>query len=837
MKKISTFILATVMVMTLSQCKKNEQNTTADKGVAITLNVIDDDNSNSRVEVNTTTGTVDFENNDQILVASGGKYVGTLTYNGELFTGSVYDAVAGYPLSFYFLGNITPAETLTYGETQSCSVVITDQTQHLPVVSYAPSNENYGTTTDFTSHLLNKCALVKFNVTSASEAATCITGFNNKVTVSFAESTLTPSQEGNGVITLPAGTGERWAILLPQAALAAGGAGTAYSADNAYTGTRGAVPAIGYNAFLTAGIPVTLEAGGSGGGGGGGTHEYVDLGLPSGLLWATCNVGADTPEGYGDYFAWGETTTKDTYNWSTYQYCMGSYNTMTKYCNNSSYGYNGFTDNLTVLLPEDDAATANWGSSWRMPTKEECQELYNSTTHSWTTQNGVYGRRFTASNGNSIFFPAAGLRVGSNLNAAGTSGYYYSSSLYTGRSDLAWWFYFNSEDNYGMGNLNGRRDGYSVRPVYSGQPSITTYTITVSANPAEGGNAIVIGGNTFQSGETCTVTATANSGYTFTNWTENGSVVTTDVDYSFNVNANRTLVANFTYNGGGGGNIPTGAINGLFSVSATQQVYFSQGNLQYQASTNTWRFAENQWDHVGGTNYFGTYGNVYVNGVKCDNSLMSSSYSGWIDLFGWGTSGYNHGAICYQPWSTSTTASDYYVYGENTYNLYDQTGQADWGYNIIINGGYMENYNWRTLTQSEWDYVFNTRTTVSGIRFVIGKVNNVKGVVLLPDNWSESNYTFNKINGGTFSSNDISLTDWENTFEVNGAVFLPTGGRRNGTTVDGQGNASCCYYWSSSRYNNNVAYHIYVTNGYFNVHNAQLSRYYGHSVRLVRNAQ
>ena len=132
MKKISTFILAMVMAMNLSQCKKNEQNTIADKGVAITLNVIDDNNNNdsTRVDVNTMTGTVDFEENDQILVASGGKYVGTLTYNGNLFTGSVYNAVAGYPLSFYFLGNITPAETLTYGETQSCSVVITDQTQH-----------------------------------------------------------------------------------------------------------------------------------------------------------------------------------------------------------------------------------------------------------------------------------------------------------------------------------------------------------------------------------------------------------------------------------------------------------------------------------------------------------------------------------------------------------------------------------------------------------------------------------------------------------------------------------------------------------------------------------
>ena len=102
-------------------------------------------------------------------------------------------------------------------------------------------------------------------------------------------------------------------------------------------------------------------------------YEYVDLGLPSGLLWATCNVGANAPEGFGDYFAWGETASKDNYDWSTYQHCNGSGSTLTKYCNDSSSGYNGFTDILTTLLPEDDAATAIWGDAWRMPTAEEWQ--------------------------------------------------------------------------------------------------------------------------------------------------------------------------------------------------------------------------------------------------------------------------------------------------------------------------------------------------------------------------------------------------------------------------------------------------------------------------------
>ena len=146
---------------------------------------------------------------------------------------------------------------------------------------------------------------------------------------------------------------------------------------------------------------------------------------------------------------------------------------------------------------------------------------------------------------------------------------------------------------------------------------------------------------------------------------------------------------------------PTGAINGLFSVREDIQIYFSQGNLQYQASTDTWRFAENQWDYVGTKNpSFGEAGGTVAGS---DNTNISPTYDGWIDLFGWGTSGYNHGAVCYQPWSISTEDNDYYVYG-GMYHLCDQTGQADWGYNAISNGGNAENNGWRTLTSEEWKY-------------------------------------------------------------------------------------------------------------------------------------
>ena len=184
-------------------------------------------------------------------------------------------------------------------------------------------------------------------------------------------------------------------------------------------------------------------------------HAYIDLGLPSGLLWATCNVGADSPEDYGDYFAWGETTTKDTYNWSTYQYCNGSYNTLTKYTG---------SDGLTTLLPEDDAATTNWGSDWRMPTYEEWQELLDNTTVTWTTQNGVNGQLFTASNGNSLFLPAEGYLDGINLINESSFGFYWSCSL-SNNSTYARRLRFQS----GNFNVSGswRCYGHSVRAVRS----------------------------------------------------------------------------------------------------------------------------------------------------------------------------------------------------------------------------------------------------------------------------------------------------------------------------------------------------------------------------------
>ena len=190
--------------------------------------------------------------------------------------------------------------------------------------------------------------------------------------------------------------------------------------------------------------------------------QAVDLGLS--VKWASCNVGAESPEEYGNYYAWGEVTTKEDYSWSTYKYANGDYDKLTKYCNDASYGNNGFTDSKTILDLEDDAAHVNWGGKWRMPTDAEWTELRNNCTWTWTTQNNVNGYLVKSNtNSNSIFLPAAGCRYDTSLDLVGSYGYYWSASLYEYYPGNAWDFYFNSDNQR-------RRDytrvyGFSVRSV------------------------------------------------------------------------------------------------------------------------------------------------------------------------------------------------------------------------------------------------------------------------------------------------------------------------------------------------------------------------------------
>jgi len=341
------------------------------------------------------------------------------------------------------------------------------------------------------------------------------------------------------------------------------------------------------------------------------------------------------------------------------------------------------------------------------------------------------------------------------------------------------------------------------------------YIITVSSNPTNGGT--VSGGGIYNYGQSCTITAIPSTGYDFVKWTRNETQVSVDPSYTFDVNSSAEFIAHFQAQP----QTPIGAIDGLFSVGDNEKVYFSRGNLQYKATTNTWRFARHQWDCQ-----------------RLENGNISSSYDGWIDLFGWGTSGYNHGAICYQPWSASDNSADYYAYGSYDFNLYDVTGQADWGYNAISNGGNTEN-QWRTLTSDEWSYLLFKRGTPSGIRFAKATVNNIEGLVVLPDNWDSSIYDLQNTNmaSAIYSSNIITENDWVSVFESHGVLFLPAGSYRWGSSYIEPLDKG--YYWTSTRSGEGRA-------GYFEFNNIQdesIGLFVGNrgidqglSVRLVQNA-
>ena len=192
-----------------------------------------------------------------------------------------------------------------------------------------------------------------------------------------------------------------------------------------------------------------------------GSHDYVDLGLPSGTLWATSNVGASSPEDYGDCFAWGETSPKSSYDLSDYKWCRGVPDTITKYCVDGDYGKVDDKEELDLV---DDAAHVNWGAGWRMPSHEQQEELRENCKWTWTKRNGVNGYEVSR-NGKSIFLPAAGQRtIDPSLNQEGSNGVYWSRTLYSRKSSSAYILEFSSsyvDYHY----HDGRHCGHSVRAV------------------------------------------------------------------------------------------------------------------------------------------------------------------------------------------------------------------------------------------------------------------------------------------------------------------------------------------------------------------------------------
>ena len=551
---------------------------------------------------------------------------------------------------------------------------------------------------------------------------------------------------------------------------------------------------------------------------------------------------------------------RDLFGWGTSGYshgavCYQPWSTSDNY--SDYYAYGNENDDL-----EDQTGQADWGynailnggnqenSGWRTPANEEWYYLFNNRNtpsgiryakakvnnvngvilvpDNWSadyyalsntnTSGASYssnvitaGQWTTLEQHGAVFLPAAGYRYETYLSNVGSNGRYWSTTPYNSYARRV-----NFDDSQlVVSGVDMRYYRESIRLICAAQGYVI---INVMANPAEGGT--VSGAGTCEEGTECTLEATASAGYTFVNWTVNGEVVSTEATYTFTVTEEQIVMANFQSTGFVTGN---GALHGNFSVSANQKVNFSQGNLQYigNAETPYWKFAEHQWDYLG--HYSGS------------STQGSDSQTANRDLFGWGTSGYNHGANCYQPWSTSTTGSDYYAYGSNNYNLNDHTGQADWGYNPISNGGNQEHSGWRTLTHDEWSYLFNTRTTSSGIRYAKATVSDINGVILLPDDWSASYYSLSNTNSSSanYSSNVISALQWVG-LEQHGAVFLPAAGFRNETLVYDDGAGS---YWSAS-------YHGSMSNSVFCLQfgdsnlgtDSGNNLTWGFSVRLVRNS-
>ncbi len=340
------------------------------------------------------------------------------------------------------------------------------------------------------------------------------------------------------------------------------------------------------------------------------------------------------------------------------------------------------------------------------------------------------------------------------------------------------------------------------------------YTIIVQSNNESWGS--VEGSGTYTKGTVISIGAISNNGYKFAKWDDGNS----DNPRTITVEKNATYIAIFS----------GGEFTDAFSVSATRTVYFSPGNLQWSATdggssptyhpvagggtaAGTWRFAPNQWDTIG-----------------VANSNVSSTYTGWIDLFGWGTSGYDNK----YPYMTSTVATDY---GNGNNNILGTN--YDWGvYNAIYNPKTQTTDapgTWRTLTTNEWIYLLKARTTLSGIRYAKATVCGIVGLIIVPDNWSNTYYPLTNVNtsGAAYTSNIIGATDWAKMENV-GCVFLPAAGYRGGTYVGYVGSNG--YYWSTTYSGSIYAYFLCFYSSCL-YPSEDYRRYYGYSVRLVRSAQ
>ncbi|MBQ7945859.1 MAG: InlB B-repeat-containing protein [Bacteroidales bacterium] len=565
------------------------------------------------------------------------------------------------------------------------------------------------------------------------------------------------------------------------------------------------------------------SAGGSGGGSSiSGTengHDYVDLGLPSGLKWATCNIGSTTPYGYGDYFAWGETAPKTNYAWSAYKHCNGSDDSLTKY--NTSSGY-GTVDRKTTLELNDDAARANWGGKWRMPTKAEQNELRNNCTWTWTTQNGVKGYKVTSkTNGNSIFMPAAGNRDGTSLRYVGSDGYYWSNSC-SDYNNSAYGMYFDSYNVYL--ESDARYYGRTVRAVFSDNDKPSTFvTLTFNANGGTG----TMAAQTFEAGVSQAIAANAftRSGYTFTGWNTNadGSGTSYTDKQSITISQDITLYAQWkkdivnytvTFNANGGTGtmaaqtFEAGVSQALAANKFTRDGYtFAGWNTAADGSGTSYTDGQEitltqditlyaQWNHkqvVSGTENGHDYVDLGLSVKWATCNVGATTPDGYGDYFAWGETApktnYDWSTYKYCNGSSSTLtkynteSSRGIVDNKTTLEISDDAARAYWG------------GSWRMPSEAELDELLNNCIWTWSVH------NGVEGYKVI-----------SKTNGNS--------------------IFLPAAGCRVGTSVYYAGSRGG--YWSSSLYESTPynAYLFYFNSSFVDYYYYQ-TRFDGHAVRAV----
>ena len=791
MKKLSYILMALVLVLGLAQCKKEQPKPQGEK-VYITLKVDD----GAKHTVDPENGTVTYADGDVIYVGNGSNFIGYLTRTSGVFGGTI--DVTGMVIStshlyFYFVGGAGPDPTGLTTSTTDFIVNISDQSSQLPVLSY--TSAEYIGEAAYNCKLLNQCALVELTLTSGTTAAVGIGDRYTEATINFGGTPgIAPNTSTTGMITMKSESEtKKYAIMLPQAAtdgahIAIGPEG--YTLDipaienNGFaklSNSSAVASNIVYLNYLTADYTATngqtltgtLDV----------EHYPVKISIADG---ATITLNGVTINGTNEYsYAWAGLT------------CLGDATIILK--DGTTNTVKGFYENYPgIHVPAGSKLTIQGGSEGTG--KLTASPFDGGTDYSYGAGIGggfqincgnikIQGGVITATGGQS----AAGIGGGGSSASCGTitisggnitaNGGELGAGIGTGAPGTC----LNITISGGSITANGGASGAGIGTGFNGNcGSITIYNTVTSVTATKGSSSpnsigpgldgtcgtVTIGGTVYWNGS-----AYQNDGATY--------LTTSPLVYPTPAPS-----------------APTGALGGKFTVNAGGgQVSFSQGNLQYQASTSTWRFAPNQYDFVGDA----TVGNVYENETKCNNANISNSYTGWIDLFGWGTGN--------NPTNSSINNGDY-------------STCTDWGVNAISNGGNTSDL-WRTLGKDEWVYLFNTRTNAANLR-TFATVNGVVGLILMPDGWTADGVSLT-ITTANYTSNIISLGNW-NTLESQGCVFLPSAGYRGGTTLDlVQDHGS---YWSNTAYNSDHAYYLDVkTNGldprYEN------NRYTGLSVRLV----